>query len=233
MSNDKNTSTTNVAQKVEVKTTGTTFNQNGVITNIFNGNKVETSVDGKTPQTITVKPNQEQQQPKVKWQDVLPDAQALEVNKILYNPATLNLPKVIGGPMEQIERNEKLKQGKQPAEINESNGQATPSKKTTATTVGLDSFSKKEQQALAYKTGDVDPDSTKLRQEVSRELQNDGVAKNDPNGKPRLVPALVPETEQEVRLFEGALRRRQIRLILAGKMKPSDANELKALFTND
>ena len=55
----------------------------------------------------------------------------------------------------------------------------------------------------------------------------------DPNGKPRLVPALVPETEQEVRLFEGALRRRQIRLILAGKMKPSDANELKALFTND
>ena len=95
MSNDKNTSTTNVAQKVEVKTTGTTFNQNGVITNIFNGNKVETSVDGKTPQTITVKPNQEQQQPKVKWQDVLPDAQALEVNKILYNPATLNLPKVI------------------------------------------------------------------------------------------------------------------------------------------
>jgi acyl-CoA hydrolase len=55
----------------------------------------------------------------------------------------------------------------------------------------------------------------------------------DPNGKPRLVPALVPETEQEVRLYEGALRRRQIRLILAGKMKPSDANELKALFTND
>ncbi len=55
----------------------------------------------------------------------------------------------------------------------------------------------------------------------------------DPNGKPRLVPALVPETEQEIRLFEGALRRRQIRLILAGKMKPSDANELKALFTND
>ncbi len=55
----------------------------------------------------------------------------------------------------------------------------------------------------------------------------------DPNGKPRAVPELIPETEQEVRLYEGALRRRQIRLILAGKMKPSDANELKALFTND
>ena len=55
----------------------------------------------------------------------------------------------------------------------------------------------------------------------------------DPNGKPRAVPELIPETEQEVRLYEGALRRRQISLILAGKMKPSDANELKALFTND
>ena len=52
----------------------------------------------------------------------------------------------------------------------------------------------------------------------------------DPNGKPRPVPGLVPETEEETRLFEGALRRRQIRLILGGKMKPDDAAELKALF---
>jgi acyl-CoA hydrolase len=53
----------------------------------------------------------------------------------------------------------------------------------------------------------------------------------DPNGKPRPVPALVPETEDEIKLYEGALRRRQIRLILGGKMNPEDANELKALFT--
>ena len=52
----------------------------------------------------------------------------------------------------------------------------------------------------------------------------------DPNGKPRPVPALKPETAEEIRLYEGALRRRQLRLILAGKMKPDDANELKALF---
>ena len=52
----------------------------------------------------------------------------------------------------------------------------------------------------------------------------------DPNGKPRPVNKLIPETEEEVKLFESALRRRQIRLILGGKMKPEDASELKALF---
>lgn len=53
----------------------------------------------------------------------------------------------------------------------------------------------------------------------------------DPNGKPRLVPQLIPETHEEKQLYEGALRRRQVRLILGGKMKPDEANELRALFT--
>ena len=55
----------------------------------------------------------------------------------------------------------------------------------------------------------------------------------DPNGKPRSVPHLVTETEEEHKLFEGALRRRQLRLILGGKMKPADAQELKALFIKE
>lgn len=55
----------------------------------------------------------------------------------------------------------------------------------------------------------------------------------DPNRKPRPVPTLVPENEEDQRLFEGALRRRQVRLILGGKLKPDDATELKALFTRD
>lgn len=50
------------------------------------------------------------------------------------------------------------------------------------------------------------------------------------DGRPKVVPQLKPETEQENELFENALRRRQLRLILAGKMKPDDASELKALF---
>jgi acyl-CoA hydrolase len=52
----------------------------------------------------------------------------------------------------------------------------------------------------------------------------------DPNRKPRPVPELITETEEEKKLFEGALRRRQLRLILGGKLKPGDAPELKALF---
>lgn len=55
----------------------------------------------------------------------------------------------------------------------------------------------------------------------------------DPNRKPRPVPQLIPETEEEKRLYEGALRRRQLRLILGGKLKPDDATELKALFVKD
>jgi acyl-CoA hydrolase len=53
----------------------------------------------------------------------------------------------------------------------------------------------------------------------------------DNNSKTIPVPTLVPQTEEEKELFNGALRRRQLRLILGGKMKPDDATELKALFT--
>lgn len=49
-------------------------------------------------------------------------------------------------------------------------------------------------------------------------------------GKPVTVPEVVPETELEKTRFDGALRRRQLSLILAGKMKADDATELKALF---
>ncbi len=52
----------------------------------------------------------------------------------------------------------------------------------------------------------------------------------DADRKPKPVPAITPETEEEKALFDGALRRRQLRLILGGKMKPQDAEELRALF---
>lgn len=55
----------------------------------------------------------------------------------------------------------------------------------------------------------------------------------DTHGHKIEVPSLIPETEQEQEFFAGALRRRQLRLVLAGKMKADDATELKALFVAD
>ncbi len=55
----------------------------------------------------------------------------------------------------------------------------------------------------------------------------------NPNSKPKPVPQFIPETEDEKKLFDGALRRRQLRLILGGKLKPKDATELKALFVKE
>ncbi|AYA36316.1 acyl-CoA thioesterase [Hymenobacter oligotrophus] len=52
----------------------------------------------------------------------------------------------------------------------------------------------------------------------------------DQSGRPIDVPEAVPHSEEEVRLYDGALRRRQLRLVLAGRMKPQEATELKALF---
>ena len=52
----------------------------------------------------------------------------------------------------------------------------------------------------------------------------------DQNGSPLPVPELKPETDEEKSRFEGALWRRQLSLILAGKLNPADATELKALF---
>ncbi|MGZ3777482.1 MAG: acyl-CoA thioesterase [Mucilaginibacter sp.] len=55
----------------------------------------------------------------------------------------------------------------------------------------------------------------------------------DQAGRTIPVPSIEPETDEDKSLYAGALRRRQLRLILGGKMKPDDATELKALFFTD
>ncbi|AFU68280.1 acyl-CoA hydrolase, hot_dog superfamily [Psychroflexus torquis ATCC 700755] len=55
----------------------------------------------------------------------------------------------------------------------------------------------------------------------------------DDTGNPVQVPRLEPQTELEKERYDAALRRKQLSLVLAGKMKPKDATELKALFEND
>jgi len=52
----------------------------------------------------------------------------------------------------------------------------------------------------------------------------------DETGNPVSVPVLEPQTEEEKLRFDAALRRKQLSLVLAGKMNPHDASELKALF---
>lgn len=52
----------------------------------------------------------------------------------------------------------------------------------------------------------------------------------DSMGKPTKVSEVKPETELEKSRFDSALRRRQLSLILAGKLNANDASELKALF---
>lgn len=52
----------------------------------------------------------------------------------------------------------------------------------------------------------------------------------DKAGKPITVPQLEPETELEKERYKGALQRKQLSLILSGKMKPTDADELRKLF---
>ncbi|WP_089378115.1 acyl-CoA thioesterase [Lutibacter flavus] len=71
------------------------------------------------------------------------------------------------------------------------------------------------------------------RESQKRTKVNEGIytfVAVDRTGTPIAVPQIKPETQLEKERFEGALRRKQLSLILSGKMKPSDATELRALF---
>jgi len=57
------------------------------------------------------------------------------------------------------------------------------------------------------------------------------VALGDRDKKPVLVPVVVPETAEELQRFESAPRRREVRLLLSGRIKPSDATGLRDLFS--
>ena len=54
----------------------------------------------------------------------------------------------------------------------------------------------------------------------------------DETGRPVEVAPIEPQTDEEKSRFDAALRRKQLSLVLAGKMKPSEATELKALFVD-
>ena len=52
----------------------------------------------------------------------------------------------------------------------------------------------------------------------------------DQNGRPIDVPEIEPETEEEWDLYRGALKRRQLRLLMAGRIRPEEATDLQDLF---
>lgn len=55
------------------------------------------------------------------------------------------------------------------------------------------------------------------------------VAVNE-QGLPVPVPQVSPESDLEKERYEAALRRKQLSLVIAGKMAPKEATELRALF---
>ncbi|NOQ73839.1 MAG: acyl-CoA thioesterase [Crocinitomix sp.] len=52
----------------------------------------------------------------------------------------------------------------------------------------------------------------------------------DQNGRTINVPEIFPETDEEKERYAAALRRRQLSLLIAGRIKADQATELKALF---
>jgi acyl-CoA hydrolase len=56
------------------------------------------------------------------------------------------------------------------------------------------------------------------------------VALEDVTLKPQIVPQVIALSTEEEHLFEGAVRRRELRLVLSGRMKPEEATEIKLLF---
>ena len=55
----------------------------------------------------------------------------------------------------------------------------------------------------------------------------------DEQGNRIQVPPLTPVTEEDKKLYESALHRREIRLFLAGKIPPDKASFLRSVFTCD
>ncbi|ADQ18710.1 acyl-CoA thioesterase [Leadbetterella byssophila] len=54
----------------------------------------------------------------------------------------------------------------------------------------------------------------------------------DQSGRPIEVSEAIPETEEEKLQFERALHRRQLRLLMAGRLNPEDTESLKQTFFN-
>jgi len=58
------------------------------------------------------------------------------------------------------------------------------------------------------------------------------VALDDENGKPIPVPPVIPLSEIEQQRYDSAPRRREVRLVLSGRMKAEEATALREYFVD-
>jgi acyl-CoA hydrolase len=54
----------------------------------------------------------------------------------------------------------------------------------------------------------------------------------DSNGRPRKVDEVLPESESEIKQYESSIKRRELRLILAGRKKATESEVLKAMMND-
>ncbi len=71
-----------------------------------------------------------------------------------------------------------------------------------------------------------------LREQKSNHAYFTFVSLDSTSLKPRKLSPVLPLTEEEQQLFEGASRRRELRLILSKRIKPSEATEIKEYFNS-
>lgn len=71
---------------------------------------------------------------------------------------------------------------------------------------------------------------TQRERHISNHAYMTFVAMDETTHRPKPVPKVLPKTDREKRLFDGAVRRREIRLVLSGRMPAKEALEIKALF---
>jgi acyl-CoA hydrolase len=58
------------------------------------------------------------------------------------------------------------------------------------------------------------------------------VALDDARKTPIEIPPVLPLSSEEQNLYESAARRRELRLILSGRIKPKDATEMRRFFAD-
>ena len=56
------------------------------------------------------------------------------------------------------------------------------------------------------------------------------VALDDATREPQSVPPVIPLTNEEQQLYDGAIRRRELRLVLGGRMQAKDATHIRTFF---